>query len=103
MHKYVGKNISSSQVDVTCTIQPTSKMHNVLSDMTSFFMKKQLLPECLSNFDDTQESYNAWKLTFMNIISELKVSKFEELDLLLNRLTGNSKLTANGIRNAIPG
>lgn len=53
------KNICSSQVDVTSTIQPTSEIHNVLSDMTSFFIKKQLLPERLSNFDDTQDSYNA--------------------------------------------
>jgi hypothetical protein len=68
--------------------------------MTLFLMHKQLLPEGFSNFDDTPESYNAWKLTFRNIISELKAT---QNDLLFDRLTGNFKLTACGIHHANPG
>ena len=67
MQKY-DENISSSQVDVYSTMQPTSEMHNVLSDMTSFLMKKQLLSERFSNFDDTQESYNTWNSCWTDLL-----------------------------------
>ncbi|XP_062585397.1 uncharacterized protein LOC134247072 [Saccostrea cucullata] len=76
---------------------------NALSDLTLFMMRKQLVPERLSTFDDKAESYNSWKCSFLNIMSEIKVSKHEELDLLINRLSGKSKEVASSIRNANPG
>lgn len=94
------ENIPSNPVDVQI---PTTESPHVLSEMALLMIKKQMLPERFSNFDDSPDSYNAWKETFTNIISELKVSCNEELELMLNRLTGNSKLTAIGIRNANPG
>ena len=97
------ENIPSVYVDTNPCVQPASESPNVMSEMTLFLMRKQLLPERFSNFDDTPESYNAWKSTFRNIISELKATKNEELELLLNRLTGDSKLTACGIHHANPG
>ena len=66
-------------------------------------MRKQLVPERFSNFDGRAESYNAWKASFQSIVSELQVSKSEEVELLVNRLTGKSKEAAKSIRNANPG
>jgi hypothetical protein len=101
--RYYVENIPSAYVDTNPGIQPAWESPNVMSEMALFLMWKQHLPERFSNFDDTPESYNAWKSTFRNIISELKATKNEELELLLNRLTGNSKLTAFGINHANPG
>lgn len=100
--KYV-ENIPSNHVDVASNPIPTTESPHMLSEMALLMIKKQMLPERFSDFDDSPESYNAWKATFTNIVSELKVSCNEELELMLNRLTGNSKLTAIGIRNANPG
>lgn len=74
-----------------------------LSELLLFLMRKQLVPERFSNFDDKVESYNSWKSSFQSIVAELKVSKFEELELLVNRLSGRSKEVATSIRNANPG
>lgn len=57
-----------------CREQVAGDTQLMLSDMTLFLMRKQLLPERFSNFDDTPESYTAWKSSFKNIIGELKVS-----------------------------
>lgn len=100
--KYV-ENIPSNHVDVASNPIPTTESPLMLSEMALPMIKKQMLPERISDFDDSPESYNAWKATFTNIVSELKVSCNEELELMLNRLTGNSILTAIGIRNANPG
>ena len=76
---------------------------NVFSDLTLFMMRKQLVPERFTTFDDKAESYNAWKFSFLDIVNELKVSKHEELELLVNKLSGRSKDMAVSIRNANPG
>ena len=76
---------------------------NVFLDLTSFIMRKQLVPERFTTFNDKAESYNAWKFSFLDIVNELKVSKHEELELFVNKLSGRSKDMAVSIRNANPG
>ncbi|XP_062607729.1 uncharacterized protein LOC134269543 [Saccostrea cucullata] len=94
-------NVDSSKQKTVHAVGSDSQ--TMMSEMSLFLMRKQLLPERFSNFEDTPESYTAWKSSFKNIIGELKASAYEELELLINKLTGNSKQAASGIRNANPG
>lgn len=93
----------SNTVEIQNPQTQMSSADSHLSELTLFLMRKQLVPERFSNFDDKVESYNSWKSSFQSIVAEIKVSKFEELELLVNRLSGRSKEVATSIRNANPG
>lgn len=78
------------------TVEPkpsdlSSGSQNLLLEFPSYLLRKQLVPERFSNFDDKAQSYNSWKSSFQSIAFEMKVSKSEEMDLLINRLSGKSK------------
>ena len=63
-----------------------STQPNVVSDLTQFLLRKDLLLTRFTNFDDLPESFSMWKPTFRSIIAELNVPPFEEMDLLVNGL-----------------
>jgi hypothetical protein len=57
--------------------------HSASSDFTKYILKKDLLFSRLSAFDDRPENYLTWKVSFKTVMSELNVSRIEELDFLL--------------------
>ena len=72
----------------------------VVSDLTQFLLRKDLLLTRFSNFDDLPESFSMWKATFRSIITELNVPPFEEMDLLVKWLGPSSSKFARSIRAA---
>lgn len=72
----------------------------IVSDVTKFLLRKDLLLSRLSLFNDKPDGYRVWKASFKNVIQELNVSDFEEFDLLIKWLGPESKNHAINIRNA---
>ena len=52
------------------------------SDLSSYLLKRDLLIERFQHFDDKPESYNVWKTSFRNIVSDLNATHAKEYDLL---------------------
>jgi len=69
-------------------------------DLTHFLLKKDLLLTRFMNFNDRPESFASWKFSFRNVISELNLSAFEEMDLLVKWLGPESSTYASSIRAA---
>lgn len=71
---------------------------NPMNEVANFLIKKDLTISRLSKFDDDPTTYSVWKMTFINIIHELNLSKIEELELLTNHLGLVSKKQALSLR-----
>ncbi|MES9969565.1 MAG: hypothetical protein ABW092_05990, partial [Candidatus Thiodiazotropha sp.] len=72
----------------------------VTSELTRFLLKKDLLLSRLSHFNDKPESFAVWKASFKNIMRELSVTPFEEMDLLVKWLGPDSSKHALSIRSS---
>jgi hypothetical protein len=59
------------------------------TDLTQFLLKKELLFSRLVQFNDKPEFYPTWKNSFKSIMTDLKVTPTEEVDLLV-KWTGPS-------------
>jgi hypothetical protein len=68
--------------------------------MSHFLLKKDLLMHRFSSFDDSATNSTTWKVSFISIVREVKVTPLEELDLLTKWLGPESKKYAVSIRTA---
>ena len=73
---------------------------SVVEGLTQFLLRKDLVLSRFTNFDDRPEHYSTWKASFQCIIKELKVSPFEEMDLLVKYLGPTSANSARSLRAA---
>ncbi|KAK3108867.1 hypothetical protein FSP39_017555 [Pinctada imbricata] len=71
-------------------------------NVSTFLLKKDLVPQRMSKFDDDPSSYMVWKGTFRNVVAEVGANSFEQLDLLLRWLGPQSARQATSIRRANP-
>jgi hypothetical protein len=77
-----------------------SSHYGVATELTQFLSKKDLLLSRFGSFNDQPDSYDMWKAKFTNIIKELDVTPFEEMDLLVKLLGPESRNYASSIRSA---
>ena len=71
------------------------------AESTIFLLKKNgLLLSRLSHFNDKPESFAVWKASFKNIMKELSVTPFEDMDLLVKWLGPDSSKHALSIRSS---
>lgn len=84
------------------TIQHDTE-HSQVNQFSQFLLKKEILLSRFTKFDDQAESYLTWKNTFNSIVSELNVTPFEQLDLLVKWLGPRSSKQATTIRTANAG
>ncbi|KAL3967947.1 NLR family CARD domain-containing protein 3 [Sarotherodon galilaeus] len=61
-----------------------------VGDIARYLARRDLINAGLTKFDDCPENYWAWKSSFLNAISGLKLSSSEELDLLIKWLGHDS-------------
>ena len=47
-------------------------------DLSNYLLNKDLLLHRFTAFDDSAQNYTVWKVGFVNILKELKVSPIEE-------------------------
>ena len=75
---------TATNLDLTApTFQPETITHvpqqnNMVSDVTNFLLKKDLLVSRLSQFCDKPNGYRVWKASFNEVIKELNVTPFKE-------------------------
>ncbi|XP_062610035.1 uncharacterized protein LOC134271839 [Saccostrea cucullata] len=79
-------------------LSETKKDDPMLGGLVQFLLKKDLLLTRFSKFTDNPEQYTVWKTSFKNIVKELNVSAFEEMDLLVKWLGPTSANFASSIR-----
>ena len=71
-------------------------------DWTTLLLKKELLLNRISNFNDSPETYISWKESFSRTIRQLALTPAEEVDLLIKHLGSESKKQAVSIKSANP-
>lgn len=69
-------------------------------DISKFLLRRELLMSRLYQFCDKPETYFVWKSSFKNVLADLQVSDFEQLDLLVKWLGPESSSYALSIRAA---
>ena len=78
--------------------QTNKQQEPQITDFTNFLLKKELLLSRLIKFSDRAKNYRVWKVSFKSIVTKLKVTPFEELDLLVKWLGVDSSRQATNIR-----
>jgi len=74
----------------------------LVSDLSKYLIKKELLIARFSCFNDQPGSYPTWKASFQCIVADLGMGQYEELDLLVKVLGPVSSAQANSMRSANP-
>lgn len=69
-----------------------------MSDLARFLARRELISSGLTKFDDHPENYWAWKSSFLNSTSGLKLNSSEQLDLLIKWLGSKSSEFVRRIR-----
>lgn len=69
-----------------------------MSDLARFLARREIISSGLTIFDDHPENYWAWKSSFLNATSGLKLSSSEQLDLLIKWLGSRSSEYVRRIR-----
>ncbi|XP_052817602.1 uncharacterized protein LOC128243724 isoform X1 [Mya arenaria] len=69
-------------------------------DLARYLMKKDLMVQRLSKFDDCPENFSVWRSTFRSVVDELCLNPSEEFDLLLKWLGPESRKSAVSLRAA---
>ncbi|XP_062603438.1 uncharacterized protein LOC134265202 [Saccostrea cucullata] len=81
---------------------PAPQMSNTsaITDFSKFLLRKDFLLTRFTNFDDRPESFNSWTSSFRSLTTELGVTPFEEMDLLVKWLGPESSKFARTLRSA---
>ncbi|XP_048755537.2 uncharacterized protein LOC125666410 [Ostrea edulis] len=91
---------ASSYVELLPSVFLRSNHLPHVPDISKFLLRKELLISRLYRFSDRPESYFVWKSSFQNILTDLQVMDFEQLDLLVKWLGPESSSYALSIRTA---
>ena len=73
---------------------------NMISELSKFMLKKDLIKYRLGSFSDTPSTYLTWKTSFRQVMTEVDATANEEMDLLLRHLGPESTKVAQAIRTA---
>ena len=65
-----------------------------------FMARRELIANKIEKFDNRPENFNTWKAAFKNMTSDVNITASEELALMLEYTTGESKRLVQRLRNA---
>ncbi|XP_053387835.1 uncharacterized protein LOC123557228 [Mercenaria mercenaria] len=68
--------------------------------LATYLLRKDILMNRLTYFDDSSEQYNSWKSTFKQVTSEINAKPAEEIDLLIKWLGRESRKHAQNLKSA---
>jgi len=72
------------------------------AELGQFFLKKELLISRLTEFNEKPETYEAWKISFKRLVTDLKMTPSDELEMLGKWLGPTSKKYAESTRVTLP-
>ena len=65
-----------------------------------FMARRELIANKIEKFDDCLENLNTWKAAFKNMTNDVNITASEELALMLEYTTGESKRLVQRLHNA---
>ena len=65
-----------------------------------FMARRELIANEIEKFDDRLENFNTWKAAFKNMTNDVNITASEELALMLEYTTGESKRLVQRLRSA---
>ena len=65
--------------------------HNVMSPYIKFMTRRELISNKIEKFDDRPENFHTWKGLFNNMIKGVNLSPSEQLSLMIENTTNESK------------
>lgn len=65
-----------------------------------FMARREVIANKIEKFDDRPEKLNTWKAAFKNMTNDVNITASEELALMLEYTTGESKRLVQWLRNA---
>ena len=74
--------------------------NEAMNGLSQFLLKKDLQLSRFTQFNDKPETFAAWKTSFRSIASELNLTPFEEIDLIVKYLGTESRKFAISIRSS---
>ena len=79
---------------------PSKSDQNTMKSCIEFMAGRELIAKKIEKFDNIPENYHTWKLAFKNMISGINITPSEELSLLIEYTTNESKKLTQKLRNA---
>ena len=65
-----------------------------------FMACREVIANKVEKFDNAPQNFRTWKVSFKNMIKDVSVNSSEELSLMLEYTTGESKKLVQRLRNA---
>ena len=78
--------------------QSSPSTNQGVMDIITYLTKQGFMPQRIERFNEQCESYLSWKLTFHDVMRQIKATPSEELELLTHYLGRNSKLEVSSIK-----
>lgn len=92
---------SPSKLDpCTPAFTPTSTPTQTAMGYIEFMARRELISNKIEKFDDRPENFHTWKGSFENMIKGVNLSPSEQLSLIIENTTNESKRLVQRLRNA---
>ena len=74
--------------------------HNSITPYVEFMARRELIANKIEKFNDKPENYLVWKESFRNMVRDVHITPREELSLMTEYTTNNTKALVQKLRNA---
>ncbi|KAK3082658.1 hypothetical protein FSP39_001646 [Pinctada imbricata] len=89
----------NNNLPYTCTVPQVDRNSAAgMMDIVTYLTKQNFMPQRIQKFNDQCETYLSWKLTFKEVMTEIKATPLEELELMISYLGRVSKLEVTSIK-----
>jgi hypothetical protein len=73
---------------------------NLMKSCIEFMARRELIANKIEKFDNSPENFDTWKLSFKNMTRNINITPSEELSLIIEYTTNESKKLVQKLRNA---
>ena len=81
-------------------ISTSNSDQSVMKSYIEFMARQELIANKIEKFDNNPENFHTWKLSFKNMIKNISITPSEELSLIIEHTTNDSKKLVQKLRNA---
>jgi hypothetical protein len=73
---------------------------SLMKSCIEFMARRELIANKIGKFDNSPENFHTWKLSFKNMTRNINITPCEELSLIMEYTTNESKKLVQKLRNA---
>ena len=81
-------------------ISTSNSDQSVIKSYIEFMARRELIANNVEKFDNNPENFHTWKLTFKNMTKNISITPSEELSLIIEYTTNDSKKLVQKLHNA---